>query len=92
MRRRTGWQTARVRMYLYALTYGNPYEDGRPFVLFVAAERLIEEQEARASAVEAVRNDNLGNEWVEAVANGVLSGPVEIEGALRQPSIAVVVP
>lgn len=79
-------------MYLYALVCRHPYESDRPFVMFVAAERLLDQTEARGAAIEAVNRDALGNEWIDVVADGQLSGPVEIEGVLRDPSIAVVVP
>ncbi|MBI2300519.1 MAG: hypothetical protein HYU66_16540 [Armatimonadetes bacterium] len=78
-------------MYLYALTYRNPYQEGRPFVMFLASDRLLDVHEARLAAVEQVRADALGNEWLEAVADGELCGPVELEGTLRQPSIAMLV-
>lgn len=78
-------------MYVYALSYPNPHGDPKPMTLFVASARLVTEDEALAAAVDAVINDSLGNEWVEAVTHASLCGPLEIEGQLRHPSIAVVV-
>lgn len=78
-------------MNVYALTYRNPHDPGTSFVLFVTSKRHLDEAEALASAIEAVKSDGLGNEWLEAIANGSVCGPLEIEGELRQPSIAVVV-
>jgi len=78
-------------MFIYALSYRNPYDEAKPLVLFLAAERLLSETEALTAAVTAVRGDALGNEWVEAVAGGSLCGPLEIDGALGQPTIAIVV-
>lgn len=78
-------------MYIYALSYRNPHDEERPFVLFLAAERLLAKDEAIAAAVAAVRGDSLGHEWVDSVTRGALCGPLEIAGELHQPSIAVVV-
>ncbi len=78
-------------MNVYALSYRNPHEPTTPFVIFIASERLIDLAEARASAIEAVQADGLGNEWLEAIADGLLCGPLELDGTLRQPSIAVVI-
>ena len=78
-------------MNIYALSYRNPHDPAKPFVLFVSAPRRLEEDEALAAAIEAVKNDGLGNEWLEAIAQGSLCGPLEIVGELRQPSIAVAV-
>lgn len=78
-------------MYIYALSYRNPHEDTRPFVLFLAAERLLSASEAISAAVETVRGDALGNEWVDAVSDGSLCGPLEVEGTLRQPTFAIMV-
>jgi hypothetical protein len=78
-------------MNVYALSYRNPHDPARPFVLFLASARHLEQDEALAAAIETVKADGLGHEWVEAVANGSVCGPLEIEGELRQPSIAVAV-
>ncbi|MCC7494820.1 MAG: hypothetical protein IT204_20865 [Fimbriimonadaceae bacterium] len=78
-------------MYIYALGYRNPYQGDKPFVLFLAAQRLLRRDEALAAAVETVRNDSFGNEWVDAVSQGALCGPLEVDGNLPQPTIAVVV-
>lgn len=78
-------------MYIYALSYRNPYNQGELFALFLAAERLLPAAEALAKAVEAVGRDGLGHEWVEAVAGGAICGPLQIDGKLAQPTIAVVI-
>lgn len=76
-------------MYIYALTYANPHEDGKPFVLFLTSSRLLAEPDALAAAVDAVSADNLGHEWVDAVSHGTLCGPLVVDGRLSHPSIAV---
>ncbi len=78
-------------MNVYALSYRNPHDSAKPFVLFVTSGRHLDEDEALAAAIEAVKADGLGNEWLEAIANGSLCGPLEIDGELKQPSIAVAV-
>lgn len=78
-------------MYVYALTYRNPYEREQPFVLFLASQRLLDQTDAIAQAVSAVESDNLGHEWMEAVTQGVLAGPLEVDGSLIEPSIAICV-
>ncbi len=78
-------------MLIYALSYRNPYDEAKPLVLFVAAERLLSETDVLTAGVTAVRADALGNEWVEAVAGGSVCGPLEIDGTLGQPTIAIVV-
>ena len=78
-------------VYIYALSYRNPYNPGELFALFLAAERLLTVAEALARAVEAVGHDGLGHEWVEAVAGGAVCGPLQIDGRLSQPTIAVVI-
>ena len=78
-------------MYIYALSYTNPYKQDEVFALFLAAERLLTRNEAVAKAVEVVTGDNLGNEWVEAVAQGALGGPLHVDGKITQPTIAVMV-
>lgn len=79
------------RMFLYALSYGNPYEPTQHCVLFLAAKRPLSGTEALQLGIEAVSDDSLGNEWVEAVAHGTICGPLEVDGKLAQPSIAVMV-
>lgn len=78
-------------MFVYALSYCNPYDPAQHCVLFLAAKRPLGETEALASGVEAVSVDSLGHEWVEAVAQGTVCGPIEVDGRLAQPSIAVYV-
>lgn len=78
-------------MNVYALSYRNPHDPSKPFVLFLVSDRHLEQSEALAAAIETVKTDGLGNEWLEAIAAGSLCGPLEIEGELRQPSIAVAV-
>jgi len=78
-------------VYIYALSYQNPYNREELFALFLASPRMLTPTEATTKAVEAVTVDGLGNEWVEAVAQGAVCGPLRIEGKLPQPSIAIVV-
>ena len=78
-------------MYIYALSYRNPYDDAQIVVLFLASRRLLEHGEAVGAAISAVTQDALGHEMVEAVEHGTLVGPLEISGNLIQPSIAVTV-
>jgi hypothetical protein len=78
-------------VYIYALSYRNPYSPSELFALFLAADRLLTNDEAMGRAVEQIREDNLGHEWVEAVAQGALCGPLQIDGRLSQPTIAVTV-
>lgn len=78
-------------MYLYALSYANPYDLTQHCVLFVASKRPLSTEETLSSGIEAVGDDSLGHEWVEAVAHGSVCGPVEVDGRLVQPTIAVYV-
>ena len=78
-------------MYIYALSYVNPHHESRPFTLFLSTERLLNRDEAIRAAEEAIRADSLGLEMVEAARAGALCGPLEIDGQVRQPSIAVAV-
>lgn len=78
-------------MYIYALSYRNPYNQDEMFALFLASERLLPRPDAVAKAVEVVAGDNLGHEWVEAVAQGALAGPLHVDGKITQPTIAVLV-
>jgi hypothetical protein len=78
-------------VYIYALSYRNPYNPDEIFALFLASERLLPHNEAISKAVEVVAADALGNEWVEAVAEGALGGPLQVTGQLAQPTIAVTI-
>lgn len=78
-------------MYVYALGYRNPHHADQPFVLFLASKRLLTRDDAVQAALDTIAADALGNEWIEAVVQGALCGPLEIDGELRKPSIAVVV-
>lgn len=78
-------------MFIYALSYPNPYDARELFALFVASRRPLDPDEAISYAVEAVTADGLGYEWVEAVAAASVAGPLLIEGSLSQPSVAIIV-
>jgi hypothetical protein len=78
-------------VYIYALSYRNPYQPDELFALFLASERLLATPEALGKAAEAVARDGVGNEMVEAVTQGALCGPLQVSGQLSDPSIAVVV-
>lgn len=76
-------------MYVYAVCCANPHEDDKAFFMFIASERFLPEDEVRAKAIDVVREDALGHEWVEALADSHVGGPLELEGGLKQPTIAV---
>jgi len=78
-------------MNVYALSYRKPHDSAKPFVLFVTPAGISTKTRRWRAAIEAVKADGLGNEWLEAIANGSLCGPLEIDGELKQPSIAVAV-
>jgi len=78
-------------VFIYALSYPNPYDARELFALFVASQRPLEPDDVIGHAVQAVTADGLGHEWVEAVAAAAVAGPLLVEGTLSQPSVAIIV-